>query len=108
MPASNSHAGRVRLLAITGCLCLLGSLCASAASRREGRVPLVTGIRYWSTPVYTRVAIDLEGEVQYKATRVSSPDRIFFDLDGARLSPKLVGKFDRVTDEGFLRQIHAV
>ena len=105
MPASNSHAGRVRLLAITGCLCLLGSLCASAASRR---VPLVTGIRYWSTPMYTRVAIDLEGEVHYKTTRVSAPERIFFDLEGTRLSSQVAGKNDRVTDEGFLRQIHAI
>jgi N-acetylmuramoyl-L-alanine amidase len=108
MPASNSHVGRVRLLAITGCLCLLGSLCAGAASRRESRVPLVTGIRYWSTPMYTRVAIDLQGEVRYKASRVSDPERIFFDFEGTRLSPTLTGKFDRVTDEGYLRQIHAI
>jgi N-acetylmuramoyl-L-alanine amidase len=108
MPASNFHARRLRLLAITGCLCLLGSLCAGAASRHESRIPLVTGIRYWSTPMYTRVAIDLEGEVHYKATRVSSPDRIFFDLEGTRLSSQVAGKIDRVTDEGYLRQIHAI
>lgn len=74
---------------------------------RKGRLPLVTGIRHWSTPVYTRVAIDLQDEVAYEAVRVPSPDRIFFDLHGARLSPELIGKSDQVIDDGFLRQIRA-
>ena len=74
---------------------------------RRGRLPLVTGIRHWSTPVYTRVAIDLEDEVQYEAVRVPDPDRIFFDLHGTRLSPELIGKSDQVIDDGFLRQIRA-
>ncbi|HEX5233696.1 MAG TPA: N-acetylmuramoyl-L-alanine amidase [Silvibacterium sp.] len=77
---------------------------ASPPPRREG-VPLVTGIRHWSTPVYTRVAIDLQNEVQYEAVRVPRPDRIFFDLHGTRLSPELIGKSDQVIDDGFLKQI---
>ena len=103
MPGCNFHAGRVRLLAIAGCLCLFGSLWASAASRRAE----ITGIRYWSTSQYTRVAIDLQSEVRYSTARVSSPDRIFFDFHGVRLSPRLIGKTDHVIDEGFLRQIRA-
>ena len=74
---------------------------------RRGKLPLVTGIRHWSTPVYTRVAIDLQDEVQYEAVRVPNPDRIFFDLHGARLSPELIGKADEVIDDGFLKQIRA-
>ncbi|WP_184085154.1 N-acetylmuramoyl-L-alanine amidase [Silvibacterium bohemicum] len=72
---------------------------------RRGKLPLVTGIRHWSTPVYTRVAIDLQDEVQYEAVRVPNPDRIFFDLHGARLSPELIGKSVEVIDDGFLKQI---
>ena len=74
---------------------------------RRGPFPLVTGIRHWSTPVYTRVAIDLQDEVQYEAVRVPDPDRIFFDLHGTRLSPELIGKSDQVIDDGFLKQIRA-
>ena len=74
---------------------------------RKGRLPLVTGIRHWSTPVYTRVAIDLQDEVRYEAVRVPNPDRIFFDLHGARLSPELIGKSDEVIDDGFLKQVRA-
>ncbi|MGA7884671.1 MAG: N-acetylmuramoyl-L-alanine amidase [Acidobacteriaceae bacterium] len=74
----------------------------------RGRLPLVTGIRHWSTPVYTRVAIDLQKEVQYEAVRVPNPDRVYFDLYGARLAPGLKGHWDRVTDDGFLKGIRVM
>ncbi len=64
----------------------------------------LTGIRHWSTPDYTRVAIDLEQEVKYQAGRVPHPDRIFFDLYGTKLSPELVGKTFEV-ETGFLHKI---
>ena len=107
MLASVPHARRFRLLAIVGWLFLLSGLCASAAPRHSTHLPQLTGIRYWSTPVYTRVAIDLQSQVRYEAVRVTSPDRILFTFYGTRLSPRLTGKFDRVTDEGFLKQIRA-
>src|SRR5215510_5286882 len=66
--------------------------------------PLLTNIRHWSTGDYTRVAIDLEQEVKYEAGRVPHPDRIFFDLHGAKLAAGLTGKsFD--VDDGFLHKI---
>ena len=71
---------------------------------RHGKLPLVTNVRYWSTPDYTRVAIDLEEEVKYEAGRVPSPDRIFFDLHDTKLASELVGKSFDVGD-GFLRRI---
>ncbi|MGC2298987.1 MAG: N-acetylmuramoyl-L-alanine amidase [Acidobacteriaceae bacterium] len=74
---------------------------------RRGRLPLVTGVRHWSTPDYTRVAIDLQQEVRYQAARVSNPDRIFFDLYGTHLSPELSGRPVEVTDDGFLTRIRA-
>ena len=71
---------------------------------KGGAFPLVTGIRHWSTPDYTRIAIDLGAEVQYEAGRVPNPDRIFFDLHGTKLAPELIGKtFD--VDDGFLRKV---
>lgn len=78
------------------------------APAMRGRLPLVTGIRHWSTPVYTRVAIDLQKEVQYEAVRVPNPDRVYFDLYGARLAPGLKGHWDRVTDDGFLKGIRVM
>ncbi len=66
---------------------------------------MVTGIRHWSTASYTRVAIDLGGEVEFQAARVEHPDRIFFDLHGAKLAAGLAGKSFAVTDDGFLKTI---
>ncbi len=73
--------------------------------RVKTKLVSVTGVRHWSTSVYTRVAIDLGDEVQYEAARVPNPDRIFFDLHGAKLSPDLIGKSVAVTDDGFLKRI---
>ncbi len=75
--------------------------------RRSGPLAQVTGIRHWSTPTYTRVAIDLGDEVTFEAARVPHPDRIYFDLHGARLGTELVGKSFDVTDDGFLKKIRA-
>ena len=68
------------------------------------RLPRVTGIRHWSTPDYSRVAIDLEGDVKFVSRRIDSPARIFFDLPATKLASTLVGKsFD--VDDGFLTKV---
>lgn len=70
----------------------------------SGRLPRVTGIRHWSTPDYTRVAIDVEGDVKFSSQRIATPARIFFDLKGTKLASTLVGKsFD--VDDGFLKKV---
>jgi len=67
-------------------------------------LPRVTGIRHWSTPDYTRVAIDVEQDVKFNSSRIDHPDRIFFDLYNTKLASTLVGKsFD--VDDGFLKKI---
>jgi N-acetylmuramoyl-L-alanine amidase len=78
---------------------------SAAAVPQSGQVSMVSGIRHWSTPVYTRIAIDLQDQVPYQAARVPGPDRIFFDLYGARLAPELNGKSVEVVDDGFLKRI---
>ena len=73
-------------------------------AQKKPNLPMVTGIRHWSTPDYTRVAIDVDREVKYEAGRVSGPDRIFFDLPDTKLASVLVGKSFDVQD-GFLKKI---
>lgn len=64
----------------------------------------VRNIRYWNTKNYTRVVVDLEGEVRFQGARIANPDRIFFDLFNTDLSTILKGKsFD--VDEGLLKRI---
>jgi N-acetylmuramoyl-L-alanine amidase len=80
---------------------------ATFSPLHPGQVSLVSGIRHWSTPVYTRIAIDLQDQVSYQAARVPGPDRIYFDLYGARLDPSLNGRSVEVIDDGFLKRIRA-
>jgi N-acetylmuramoyl-L-alanine amidase len=77
---------------------------ATTQTLKKRATTLVTGIRYWSTPDYTRVAIDVDSEVKYEAGRVPDPDRIFFDLSDTKLASVLVGKIFDVQD-GFLKKI---
>ena len=81
-------------------------LLAGQASPRH-HAALLSGIRHWSTPDYTRVAIDLGEDVTYQASRVPDPDRLLFDIHGTRLAPELVGKNFAITDGGFLKRIRA-
>ncbi len=77
---------------------------ASGADSKTDKLPRVTSIRHWSTPDYTRVAIDLEQDVKFDSMRIDHPDRIFFDLFDTKLASTLVGKtFD--VDDGFLKKI---
>jgi N-acetylmuramoyl-L-alanine amidase len=76
----------------------------TASDARRSTLPRVTGVRHWSTPDYTRVAIDVEQEVKFDSQRILRPDRIFFDLRDTKLASTLVGKtFD--VDDGFLKKI---
>ncbi|HKT89248.1 MAG TPA: N-acetylmuramoyl-L-alanine amidase [Candidatus Sulfotelmatobacter sp.] len=77
---------------------------AGLTEHSSSHTPRVTAIRHWSTPDYTRVAIDVESDIKFRSSRISHPDRIFFDLKDTRLASTLVGKsFD--VDDGFLKKI---
>ncbi|MDD2335793.1 MAG: N-acetylmuramoyl-L-alanine amidase [Geobacteraceae bacterium] len=54
---------------------------------------LVTDLRYWSNPDYTRIVITLDREVTFTPhklrcdNQVSLPERIYIDFAGARIAP---------------------
>jgi N-acetylmuramoyl-L-alanine amidase len=51
-----------------------------------GRVAEIQNIKSWTTPDYTRIVITLDAPVKYQAARVGNPERIYFDVNAARLS----------------------
>ncbi|HEV7220586.1 MAG TPA: N-acetylmuramoyl-L-alanine amidase [Terriglobales bacterium] len=61
-------------------------------------VPAITGIRHWSSTGSSTVVIDLEDQVQYEAHRLTSPERIYFDLLDTKLAHGLFGKVIEVND----------
>ena len=77
---------------------------APALEEEKQPVAHVTGIRHWSTPDYTRVAIDLDRNVKFESQRIENPARVYFDLANAKLDRFQIGKIFNV-DDGFLKQI---
>lgn len=61
------------------------------ATRRNGSegAPRIRRILASANADATRVTIDLEDTVQYSSARIANPDRIFFDLHSARLTPEV-------------------
>lgn len=81
---------------------------AAQAPKPEKRptngLPEVTALRRWVGSSYTRIVINVDGEVKFDTTRLPNPDRIVLDLLNSRLSSALVGKTFPV-ENGFLRQV---
>lgn len=50
-----------------------------------GRIVEIRDIKAWTTPDYTRVVISLDGPVKYHADRLGNPERIYFDVNQARV-----------------------
>jgi N-acetylmuramoyl-L-alanine amidase len=54
---------------------------------------LVSDMRYWSNPDYTRIAVSVDREVQFEYHQLPSireaavPPRLYIDLKGARMAP---------------------
>jgi N-acetylmuramoyl-L-alanine amidase len=61
----------------------------SGGRTEAGEIPRVRRIRATVNDEATRVTIDLEDSVQYSSGRIANPDRIFFDLHAARLTPEV-------------------
>ncbi len=75
------------------------------SSDTDASSPQVSRIRTWNADTYTRVVIDVGTKVKYQAARISGPDRIYFDIDGSKLSSALLHKPIDLDGSGFLKTI---
>jgi pilus assembly protein CpaC len=67
--------------------------------------PSVIAIRHWPEGELTHVAIDVSHDFQFRSQRLHDPERIYFDIPGAR-SPLENGRpFSEKTDDPLLKQI---
>lgn len=70
----------------------------------SGKPVRIKDVQYWSTPDYTRIAINLDHDAQFKSQRLDNPERIYFDLTNARLASHLMGQsFD--IDDGVVKKV---
>jgi N-acetylmuramoyl-L-alanine amidase len=65
----------------------------------------VSRIRTWNADTYTRIVIDVGTKVKYQAARISGPDRIYFDIEGSKLSSALVRKPVELDGGGLLKTV---
>ncbi|MGB8475052.1 MAG: N-acetylmuramoyl-L-alanine amidase [Candidatus Acidiferrum sp.] len=65
----------------------------------SGRAPRIRRITASANADTTRVTIDLENTVQYTSARIFNPERIFFDLHSARLTPEVARGTVKVTGD---------
>jgi len=60
---------------------VMTGVCATAAAGDSGRV---TAVRFWSLGDVTRIAIEVSSDFTFKYNHLSGPERLFFDIHGAR------------------------
>jgi N-acetylmuramoyl-L-alanine amidase len=51
---------------------------------RQSGAHAVTAVRYWPLGETTRIAIEVTGQFQYRHGQLSNPERLYFDILGAR------------------------
>jgi N-acetylmuramoyl-L-alanine amidase len=65
----------------------------------------VSAVRFWSMGDLTRVAVDVSAGFKFHSERLTNPDRLFFDIEGAK--PEMVAKGLQkiVVGDGIVKQI---
>jgi len=66
---------------------------------------MVERIRYWSNPHYSRVVIDVSGEVAYQYHKLKGPPRIYIDVLGARMRSQLKSQIPIAIEKGPVRRV---
>jgi N-acetylmuramoyl-L-alanine amidase len=81
------------------------SVFASQDAAKPPQPLSVTAVRYWSLEDATRVVIEVSGEFQFRRDSLRNPDRLYFDIVGAKptLSKELV--YTIPVGDAFVKQI---
>jgi len=97
-----SEPRKIRSVLLAG---LVWAALSSGAGAKGVDGSKVTAVRFWSLGDVTRVAIEVSSDFHYRSDRLSDPDRLFFDIVGAR--PEMVHKGMHVIAVGdkLLKQI---
>jgi N-acetylmuramoyl-L-alanine amidase len=71
----------------------------------EKGTPSVKDFQTWNSPRSARIVVTLADTIEFKAARIASPERIYFDLYKAELGPKLPRQPVSVQGAGMLKTI---
>lgn len=88
-PRSGSGVARIRIIrpATLAAGILAATLCPAAENSSSGKV---TAVRFWSLGDVTRVAVEVSSDFTFKFDHLVGPERLFFDIHGAR--PQMVSR----------------
>jgi N-acetylmuramoyl-L-alanine amidase len=78
---------------------------ATTSASAPGQESEVSHVRIWNADNYTRIIIELGGRAKYQAARISDPDRIYFDIENAKLSNELVHQPIEIPSSGYLKSV---
>jgi len=65
-------------------------LAATLPAQTTTQTLQITDVRFWSLTGVTRVAIETTGQFTYKSDHIPNPERLFFDIEGAK--PRTAGR----------------
>jgi N-acetylmuramoyl-L-alanine amidase len=71
----------IRRALLAAWVSLVLGVCSSASAEDSGKI---TAVRFWSLGDVTRIAIEVSSDFTFKYDQLSSPERLFFDIHGAR------------------------
>ena len=78
---------------------------AAAGGNTPGPDSEVSYVRIWNADNYTRIIIELGGKAKYQTARISDPDRIYFDIENAKLSTELLHQPIEVPSGSYLKAV---
>ena len=78
---------------------------ATASASAPGQSSEVSHVHIWNADNYTRIIIELGGRAKYQAARISDPDRIYFDIENAKLSNELLHQPIEIPSVGYLKAV---
>ena len=84
-PRKSNPGNRAALLAAG--VFLLAGVCSAAAAPDSAKV---IAVRFWSLGDVTRIAIEVSSDFTFKYSQLTAPERMFFDIHGAR--PQIASK----------------
>ncbi len=87
---------------LCGSFLLLAVVSFAASPKTSNKV---SSVRFWSLGELTRVAIDVSAEFKFRSERLTNPDRLFFDIEGARPEALAKGLRTIAVGDGILKQI---
>lgn len=81
------------------------ALAVSFAATPKNSANKISAVRFWSLGELTRVAVDVSSEFKFRSERLTNPDRLFFDIKGAKPEAIARGLQKIAVGDGILKQI---